>query len=171
MAGITNRRPPTSAPSRQAADLEADLALAKAVTDFSVAFERWSRSLIEAEAPSFPRLKLLYALYCEGPQRMGDLADALEVTPRSVTALVDGLEGQGQVRRVPDPSDRRATIIELVEGHSDVGERYRGHALAVARLFDNLDTRDREPFLRICRQVTARLREPRSTRLGTPPSV
>ncbi|MDP9271219.1 MAG: MarR family transcriptional regulator [Chloroflexota bacterium] len=158
MAGITDRQRSTSTRSRHAANLEANLELAKAVADFSVAFERWSRSLIEADAPSLPRLKLLYALHCEGPQRMGDLADALEVTPRSVTALVDGLEAQGQVRRVPDPSDRRATIIELVEGQSDVEGRYRDHALAVARLFDNLDTRDRETFLRICRQVTARLR-------------
>jgi DNA-binding MarR family transcriptional regulator len=158
MAGITHRQRPTSTPSRHAANLEANLELAKAVADFSVAFERWSRSLIEADAPSLPRLKLLYALHCEGPQRMGDLADALEVTPRSVTALVDGLEAQGQVRRVPDPSDRRATIIELVEGQSDVEGRYRDHALAVARLFDDLDTQDRETFLRICQQVTARLR-------------
>lgn len=170
MAGITDGQPPASAPSRQEADLEPDLDLAKAVADFAVAFGRWSRSLIEADGPSFPRLKLLYALQCEGPQRMGDLADALEVTPRSVTALVDGLEAQGQVRRVADPSDRRATIIELVDGHSDVAERYRDHALAVARLFDSLDARDREAFQRVCGQLTARLREPLSTRLVLPPS-
>jgi DNA-binding MarR family transcriptional regulator len=170
MAGITDEQRPASAPSTQAADLEPDLDLAKAVADFTVAFGRWSRSLIEADAPSFPRLKLLYALQCEGPQRMGDLAETLEVTPRSVTALVDGLEAQGEVRRVPDPSDRRATIIELVQGRSDVEERYRDHALAVARLFDSLDVRDREAFQRVCGQVTARLREPLSTRLVTPPS-
>ena len=171
MAGMTDGQRPAGARSLQAADLEADLGLATAVADFTVAFERWSRSVIGAHASSFPRLKLLYALHCEGPQRMGDLADALEVTPRSVTALVDGLEAQGQVRRVPDPSDRRATIIELAENHSDVEERYRDHALAVARLFESLDTRDREAFLRVCRQVTARLRGPRSTRAATPPSV
>jgi DNA-binding MarR family transcriptional regulator len=122
------------------------------------AFERWSRSLIEADSPSLPRLKLLYALHCEGPQRMGDLAEALEVTPRSVTALVDGLELQGQVRRVPDPSDRRATIIELVNGSSDIEQRYREHARAVAQLFDGLDSQDRIAFVQMCREIAARLR-------------
>jgi len=170
MAGINDGQRPTGARSPQAVD-QAGLDLAKVVADFTLAFERWSRSIIEADAPSFPRLKLLYALHCEGSQRMGDLADALQVTPRSVTALVDGLEAQGQVRRAPDPSDRRATLIELVEGHSDVEERYRDHARAVARLFDSLDPGDREAFLRICRQVTARLREPPSTRRVTLPSV
>jgi DNA-binding MarR family transcriptional regulator len=101
---------------------------------------------------------------------MGDLADALEVTPRSVTALVDGLEAQGQVRRVADPSDRRATIIELVEGHSDVEQRYRDHALAVARLFKSLDALDRETFRRVCEQLTARLREPLPTGQMAPTS-
>src|SRR5438552_18290749 len=123
MAGNTDTQRPAGPPSLPAADLEADLGLANAVADFTVAFDRWSRSLIEADAPSLPRLKLLYALHCEGPQRMGDLADALEVTPRSITALVDGLEAQGQVRRVPGPSDRRATISALAEGSADVAER------------------------------------------------
>jgi DNA-binding MarR family transcriptional regulator len=170
MTGITDEQPSASASSPQAADLEPDLDLAKAVADFTVAFGRWSRSLIEVDGPSFPRLKLLYALQCEGPQRMGDLADALEVTPRSITALVDGLEAQGQVRRVADPSDRRATIIELVDGHSDVEERYRDHALAVAHLFDSLDARDREAFQRVCVQLSARLREPLAAQRVTPPS-
>ena len=143
------------AEARPASDLE----LTKAVADFSANFERRSRSLIAADGPSLSRLKLLYTLRCEGPQRMGELADALEVTPRSVTALVDGLEAQGQVRRVADPSDRRATIIEIVEGHNDIEDRYREHALAVARLFDGLDDRDRGCFVRTCRQITARLRE------------
>ena len=39
---------------------------------------------------------------------MSDLADALGVTPRNITALVDGLEEEGMVRRVahPDGSPR-----------------------------------------------------------------
>jgi DNA-binding MarR family transcriptional regulator len=159
MTSSVSAQPSQALRSREDPDLAADLELAKVVADFTVAFERWSRSLIEADSPSLPRLKLLYALHCQGPQRMGDLAGALEVTPRSVTALVDGLERQGQVRRVPDPSDRRATIIELVGRSSDIEQRYREHALGVAQLFGGLDTRDRSEFARMCRDITARLRD------------
>jgi len=140
------------------ASSDAELDVAKTVADFTVAFDKWSRSLLAADAPSLPRLKLLYALACEGPQRMGDLADILEVTPRTVTALVDGLEAQGQVRRVPDPTDRRATIIEMARGASEVEHRYRDYAAAVAHMFDCVDARDRAEFVRVCRQLTARLR-------------
>ncbi|MYU23288.1 MarR family transcriptional regulator [Streptomyces sp. SID8352] len=57
------------------------------------------------------------------PPRMADLAARLEVVPRAVTSLVDGLERAGKVRRVPDPSNRRVVRIELTdEGRATLGE-------------------------------------------------
>ncbi|WP_171170578.1 MarR family winged helix-turn-helix transcriptional regulator [Streptomyces sp. I05A-00742] len=53
--------------------------------------------------------------HCEAPPRMADLAERLEVVPRAVTTLVDALEANGAVRRVPDPSNRRVIRIELTE--------------------------------------------------------
>ncbi|MFE4664301.1 MarR family winged helix-turn-helix transcriptional regulator [Streptomyces sp. NPDC056716] len=49
------------------------------------------------------------------PPRMADLATRLEVVPRAVTSLVDGLEASGKVRRVPDPHNRRVIRIELTD--------------------------------------------------------
>jgi DNA-binding MarR family transcriptional regulator len=49
------------------------------------------------------------------PPRMADLAERLEVVPRAVTTLVDGLEAGGKVRRVPDPANRRVIRIELTD--------------------------------------------------------
>ncbi|MEU6353373.1 MarR family transcriptional regulator [Streptomyces sp. NPDC047072] len=51
----------------------------------------------------------------EAPPRMADLAERLEVVPRAVTTLVDGLEASGKVRRVPDPVNRRVIRIELTD--------------------------------------------------------
>ncbi|MFD4241392.1 MarR family winged helix-turn-helix transcriptional regulator [Streptomyces sp. NPDC058525] len=47
--------------------------------------------------------------------RMADLAARLEVVPRAVTSLVDGLEAAGCVRRAPDPANRRVIRIELTD--------------------------------------------------------
>ncbi|MFC3577530.1 MarR family winged helix-turn-helix transcriptional regulator [Streptomyces yaanensis] len=49
------------------------------------------------------------------PPRMADLAERLEVVPRAVTTLVDGLETSGKVRRVPDPTNRRVIRIEVTD--------------------------------------------------------
>jgi DNA-binding MarR family transcriptional regulator len=52
---------------------------------------------------------------CETPPRMADLAARLDVVPRAITTLVDGLEARDAVRRVPDAHNRRVTRIELTD--------------------------------------------------------
>ncbi|THA62634.1 MarR family transcriptional regulator [Streptomyces sp. A0958] len=51
----------------------------------------------------------------DGPPRMSDLAQRLDVVPRAVTTLVDALEAGGRVRRVPDPDSRRVVRIEITD--------------------------------------------------------
>ncbi|MEY6568382.1 MarR family transcriptional regulator, partial [Streptomyces sp. PGLac3x] len=65
--------------------------------------------------PAQARLRRTVAV-CARPPRMADLAQRLEVVPRAVTSLVDGLEEADRVRRVPDPESRRVVRIELTEG-------------------------------------------------------
>ncbi|MFF4357500.1 MarR family winged helix-turn-helix transcriptional regulator [Streptomyces sp. NPDC001604] len=60
------------------------------------------------------------------PPRMADLAERLEVVPRAVTTLVDGLEASGKVRRVPDPSNRRVIRIELTDDGRKALSELRG---------------------------------------------
>jgi DNA-binding MarR family transcriptional regulator len=64
--------------------------------------------------PAQSRLLRTLAHY-GSPPRMADLAERLEVVPRAVTTLVDGLEANGKVRRVPDPVNRRVIRIELTD--------------------------------------------------------
>ncbi|MEV0225156.1 MarR family transcriptional regulator [Streptomyces sp. NPDC050704] len=64
--------------------------------------------------PAQSRLLRTLAHYAS-PPRMADLAARLEVVPRAVTTLVDGLEASGKVRRVPDPTNRRVIRIELTD--------------------------------------------------------
>ncbi|MFE9685954.1 MarR family winged helix-turn-helix transcriptional regulator [Streptomyces sp. NPDC002701] len=64
--------------------------------------------------PAQSRLLRTLAHY-DAPPRMADLAERLEVVPRAVTTLVDGLEANGKVRRVPDPTNRRVIRIELTD--------------------------------------------------------
>ena len=88
--------------------------LADVLIEFVQTFDSWSRrTAVSSAQESVPRLRLLYELHCNGPRRMADLADALGVTPRNVTALVDGLESEHLVRRLPHPTDRRVTMVEM----------------------------------------------------------
>jgi DNA-binding MarR family transcriptional regulator len=56
------------------------------------------------------RAHLVWELQARGPCTQRTLASALRVTPRAITALVDGLVESGFVTREPCPADRRATL-------------------------------------------------------------
>ncbi len=54
--------------------------------------------------------------------RIGDLAEQAQVTKQTATTTVDLLERNGYVRRVPDPSDARATLVVFADrGREAVG--------------------------------------------------
>jgi DNA-binding MarR family transcriptional regulator len=48
-----------------------------------------------------------------GGSRLTDLAEQSQMTKQSVAGLVDELERTGYVKRVPDPNDRRARLIQI----------------------------------------------------------
>lgn len=132
-------------------------ALAVQTGVFVDAFGRWAgRKATEAGA-SVPRLRLLYAIFCHGPQKMADLADALAVTPRNVTALVDGLEGEGLVRRAPHSTDRRITLVELTCSPDRVATQFESYQGSIERLFDELTPEDRQTLLRVLRSLEAKM--------------
>lgn len=61
----------------------------------------------------FARGRVLWALQESGPVVMRALSEALAISPRTVTGLIDALEADGWVTRSPHPTDRRATVISL----------------------------------------------------------
>ena len=82
--------------------------------------------------------------------RMADLAQALEVVPRSITSMVDTLESAGFVARQNDPTDRRATIVVLTEAGQDVLDRVgQMRAEAAEQLFAKLGTAEQVELRRI----------------------
>jgi DNA-binding MarR family transcriptional regulator len=94
--------------------------------------------------PAQSRLLRTLAVY-GSPPRMADLAERLEVVPRAVTTLVDGLEASGKVRRVPDPTNRRVTRIELTdEGRTTLRELRAARRSAADEILAPLTAEQRE---------------------------
>jgi DNA-binding MarR family transcriptional regulator len=73
--------------------------------------ERWA----EKHGLSEGRMSVMLHLHRRGPTALGDLADELDTTPRNITGLVDHLERDGLVERVPDAEDRRSVRACLTE--------------------------------------------------------
>ena len=88
------------------------------------------------------RIHLLWQLGADGPCTQQQLARALDVTPRNVTGLVDGLVASGHVTREPHPTDRRATLVTPTpRGTSVIRENQEGYAEMAERLFGDLPAR------------------------------
>jgi DNA-binding MarR family transcriptional regulator len=137
-----------------------DRPLADVVVDFVQAFDSWSRRAAVSNArESVPRLRLLYELHCNGPRKMADLADSLGVTPRNVTALVDGLEAESLVRRTSHPTDRRITLVELTGGAAAVEEQFGSFRKAIDGLLAGLSDRERRTLARVLPQLEARIHD------------
>ncbi|GAB7102389.1 MarR family transcriptional regulator [Streptomyces phaeofaciens JCM 4814] len=94
--------------------------------------------------PAQSRLLRTLAHY-GSPPRMADLAERLEVVPRAVTTLVDGLEAGGRVRRVPDPTNRRVIRIELTDaGQAALRELHGARRSAAEEILAPLTDEQRE---------------------------
>ena len=114
---------------------------------------------LAAAGLTVPRAHLVWVLRHEGPTTQRALADSLEVTPRNVTGLVDGLVATGFVTREPHPTDRRATLVALTEhGRSTLAEMDRGHREAAELLFGDMPGHRFDAFVEGLEHVVSRLR-------------
>ncbi|GAA1770687.1 MarR family transcriptional regulator [Kocuria aegyptia] len=91
-----------------------------------------------------------------GSLRVKDLADALRIAPRSATEVVDLLEHKELVERVPDPSDRRATLVALTPRGAALREQVRAdRRRGSEEYFSRLAPEDRVELERLLRLLTA----------------
>ena len=81
---------------------------------------------------SAPRLSALSVLVFGGPVTLGELANAEQVRPPTMTRLISALEAEGLVSREADPEDGRLTRIRATpKGRALL---FRGRARRVAAL-------------------------------------
>jgi DNA-binding MarR family transcriptional regulator len=107
------------------------------------------------QAVSPGQVRMLRVLAREGgTARPGELADALGVNPRSVTSKVDAAERDGHVVRRPDPSDRRATLVELTaRGREALEHLGRLRASGAGGLLEHLSGAEQRELVRLLHKV------------------
>ena len=66
---------------------------------------------------------VLLTFSSRGALPLGKMGERLMIHPTSVTNIVDRLEGQGLVRRVGHPTDRRTTLCEITDDGRAVVEK------------------------------------------------
>lgn len=103
------------------------------------------------------RVHLLWVLGTTGPSTQQALARALDVTPRNVTGLVDGLVASGHVTREAHPRDRRATLVTPTTlGEHTIEGLTTSHADLAQRLFGDVPADRLAAFTEVLEETTHR---------------
>ncbi|MFF3038254.1 MarR family winged helix-turn-helix transcriptional regulator [Arthrobacter citreus] len=113
---------------------------------------RWMKQLapFDLTPHQFRALNAVARSGREGGLRLKDLADSLRIAPRSATEVVDQLEAKNLVKRGPNPSDRRATLITLTEQGMSMRSQVReDRARQADEYFSVLSEEDRAGLERI----------------------
>ncbi len=99
------------------------------------------------ESTTLPQFRVL-AFLSEGEWAASALAEWLDVSRPSVTALVDGLVERGWVERRESPEDRRRVLHQITDlGRAALASSTECLAAALDGLFDHLDPQDRAQAL------------------------
>jgi DNA-binding MarR family transcriptional regulator len=137
--------------------LDEDAPVNEAAPSLPELFLRTAHRIRRRSAPSYDQFGLteaqtraLRVISRYEQPRMADLAQALEVVPRSITSMVDTLETAGFVARQPDATDRRATLVLLTEqGHEVLRQVGRMRAEAAEQLIAKLSGDEQEELRRL----------------------
>ena len=99
---------------------------------------------------SMARTKVLRRLLERGPTRPSVLAADFELSPHSITDIVDGLERQGLAGRQPDPADRRAKLVAITDiGRSALDVANVTRERLITQIFGALTEDDRAALFRL----------------------
>jgi DNA-binding MarR family transcriptional regulator len=85
------------------------------------------------------RAHLVWELHQRGPSTQRVLADALGVSARTITGLIDGLAATGFVTREPHPADRRAILVTFTPHGREIADKMvRDQKMFADILFDGM---------------------------------
>ena len=102
-----------------------------------------------------------------GSMAPGELARCLNYSPGALTRLLDKLEQLDYLRRVPDPTDRRALKLELTTaGHAVYDRILNSSNTAAKRVFFDIDDADRQHLYATLVRVLQRMQDERDRTSG-----
>lgn len=136
------------------------LLAAGALSVVSQMFRRWNTRSVEADwGMTGPRVTVLMMLAQSRSLTMGEIAGTLEVTPRAVTRLVDGLEADGYVLRARDPQDKRVVHVTCTQKARALAEKgMPALTERVAALFDGFTPEQLRSYVQVITTAGERIR-------------
>jgi len=105
---------------------------------------------IEAHGLTPPQIHSVFWLGVDGPLTMGELAQRIGVTEKTITGIVDRLERSGHAARERDDADRRVVRVKLSRKGQEAQAKLSQNVLKkTVAMLSLLDVEDRRALRRI----------------------
>ena len=136
---------------------ELDRKLIAAVERLGRALRFARQQIATAHQLSVLQVQLVEQLQSKPSQRIGALADELDVTRPTVSDAIASLEAKGIVSRRNDPSDRRVAVVELTDTGTVVAAEVADALAPVLETNRNIDADDEATALKVLLEEIRRL--------------
>jgi DNA-binding MarR family transcriptional regulator len=137
---MTDQKPPVNEPS----------ALWRAYTNLVQQGALHGEAIAETLGLDATALRCIGFAWTEPDQTPGRLAELTGLTTGAVTGVLDRLERAGFVQRIPDPADRRRTIVRVShERGREVGAAYDPVEHAIEGVTERLDPTQRSLLVEV----------------------
>jgi MarR family 2-MHQ and catechol resistance regulon transcriptional repressor len=112
-----------------------------------------ARQMFE-EKLTTPQFGVLEILYKRGPLPLKKISDEMMVTGANITCVVDNLEKENLVRRIPSKEDRRVIHAELTpQGKNKIDSIYPAYTKNIAEMFSLLSESEQKELLKLLSKI------------------
>jgi DNA-binding MarR family transcriptional regulator len=140
----------------QRTDVEVIEDLRAALREFLAAQRRLRGRDAQRPGLTFSQHAVLRVLADGQEHSAGELAAAADLTPASITKMLDGLSRAGLLERVPDPDDRRRVGVRITpEGRTAFDAKNRQITAAWAEVLEDADPDEIEGMASAMRRLAA----------------
>jgi DNA-binding MarR family transcriptional regulator len=145
---------------RDKADIERHSAALDLILELVVLINDDMTQSLARDGLTVSRTHVLWEMRHRGPTTQRDLADALKVSARTITGLIDGLAATGFVTREPHPTDRRATLVTFTEHGAQITQALESGQQEFAHLlFGGMPAKQFDCLVAGLGEVVRRLRD------------
>ncbi|MBS4538883.1 MarR family transcriptional regulator [Clostridium sp. D2Q-11] len=97
---------------------------------------------------------VLEVLYHKGDLRIRDIIDKTLSTGGNMTVVIDNLEKENLIRRYPDPTDRRATLISITEKGKELMDKiFPSHVENINDIFSVFSEEEKNQLIKLLRKL------------------
>ncbi len=141
---------------------KADLALSLWVklARASSTFSRVTNMDIQRYGLTQPQFSVIEALGHLGPMKMGSFCSKMLTSGGNITVVIDNLEKDGLVERIPFPKDRRAITVRLTsKGEKLFNDIFSRHAQFVTKVASVLNEEEQIQLSALLKKLGMALQE------------